>query len=210
MISPKTRAWMEKLANRRDYKDGELVHARGDFKPSLDVIVSGAVKLTRLRHDGSISFVTTMGPGYHFADVNLMAGTPRTHTVYAVRPTAIDHYDRAAFDTLLENHDVLLALYRLTGIRLGAAISMVDDLRTLSRDAHLGKLLMTLSRGDKCDGKIEVVQEDLAAILGVSVMTLAKSIGRLKRDGLIETGYRQVRVTNRDRLRQWLAKQEPD
>jgi hypothetical protein len=41
-------------------------------------------------------------------------------------------------------------------------------------------------------------------------MTLAKSLALLKREGLIETGYRQVRVTDREKLRRWLAVHEPD
>jgi CRP/FNR family transcriptional regulator, cyclic AMP receptor protein len=210
MVSPTTREWMAALGRRRDYADGELVHARGDPRPSMDVVISGSIKLLRLRQDGSQSFVTLIGPGQHVADVLMLESQPRTHNAVASGAVTIDHYDQEAFEQLIASPEVLLALYKIAGIRLNAAIAMVDDLRTLSREAHLAKLLLTVTSKTAPGDAIGVIQEDLASILGVSAMTVAKSLALLKREGLIETGYRQVRVPDRARLRNWLAAQEPD
>jgi CRP/FNR family transcriptional regulator, cyclic AMP receptor protein len=210
LLTPPTRAWMASLARRREYADGELVHARGDAMPTMEVVISGSMKLVRLRQDGSLSFVTMVGPGQHVADVLMLGSEPRTHNAVAVGTVTIDHYDHDAFQELVARPEVLLALYRIAGIRLNAAIAMIDDLRTLSREAHLAKLLLTFTSGSAADQAIGVVQEDLASILGISAMTLAKSLALFKSEGLIETGYRQVRVTDRKRLRQWLAAHEPD
>ncbi len=210
LIAPATRAWMAALARRRDYADGEQLHARGDRNPTMDVVISGSIRLVRLRQDGSQSFVTMIGPGQHVADILMLGREPRTHNVVASGGATVDHYDLEAFEQLIAQPEVLLALYRVAGIRLNAAIAMVDDLRTLSREAHLAKLLLTLTSNTAAGDAVEAVQEDLASILGVSAMTLAKSLALLKREGLIETGYRQVRVSDRKRLKQWLATQEPD
>lgn len=210
MLTPETRAWMSSIARRRDYRDGELVHARGDPETTMEIVVKGQLRLVRIRRDGSQSLVSQIGPGQHIADVLMLAGLPRSHSAFAVGATTVDHYDRAAFDSLLANPEVLRALYRISARRLSTALSMVDDLRTLSREAHLAKLLLAVADGSDGDGVVSAVQEDLASILGVSAMTLAKSLGQLKRAGLIETGYRQVRVPDRARLARWLAEHDPD
>ena len=44
----------------------------------------------------------------------------------------------------------------------------------------------------------------------VEAAIAAKSLALLKREGLVETGYRQIRVPDRARLRRWLSAQEPD
>jgi CRP/FNR family transcriptional regulator, cyclic AMP receptor protein len=207
LLSPATREWMAALARRRDYADGELVHVRGDRNPSMDVVIAGRIRLERLRRDGSQSFISMIGPGQHVADVLMLGGEPRTHNAVASGAVTIDHYDLAAFEQLIARSEVLLALYRVAGFRLNAALAMVDDLRTLSREAHL---LLTLTAQGSGSTSVGVVQEDLGAILGVSAMTVAKSLALLKREGLIETGYREIRVPDRDRLKQWLAGQEPD
>lgn len=210
LLSPATCEWMAALARRRDYADGELVHVRGDRHCTMDVVIAGRIRLERLRQDGSKSFISMIGPGQHVADVLMLRGEPRTHNAVATGAVKIDHYDLAAFEQLIAQPDVLLALYRIAGFRLNAALAMVDDLRTLSREAHLAKLLLTLTAQGTGSTSVGVVQEDLAAILGVSAMTVAKSLALLKREGLIETGYREVRVPDRARLKQWLATQEPD
>jgi CRP/FNR family cyclic AMP-dependent transcriptional regulator len=210
LLSPATCEWMAALAKRRDYADGELIHVRGDRNPSMDVVIAGSIRLVRLRQDGSQSFVSMIGPGQQFADVLMLGGEPRTHNAVASGAVTIDHYNLAAFEQLIARHEVLMALYRIAGFRLNAALAMVDDLRTLSREAHLAKLLLTLTAHGDSSASVGVVQEDLAAILGVSAMTVAKSLAVLKRAGLIETGYREIHVPDRARLKQWLATQESD
>ena len=43
-------------------------------------------------------------------------------------------------------------------------------------------------------------------MVGVTTMTLSKSLARLRDEGLIETGYRKIRVTNSEVLKAWLKR----
>lgn len=210
LIGPSTREWMTGLARRRDYGDGTTVHVRGDPAPTMDVVIQGKLRLVRFRSDGSQSFVSTIRQGQHLADILMLGKFSRSHTAMAIGPVTIDHFDSAAFAQLMNCDEVLRALYTIAGHRLAAAIAMVDDLRTLPRTTHLAKLLLALSGRAGSDGVVGVVQEDLAAIIGVSAMTLAKALTVLKREGLIETRYRQIRVPDQALLADWLARNEPD
>lgn len=174
------------------------------------IVICGRVRLVRVRSNGAESFVSTINPGQHFADVLMLGREVRTHNAMAVGEVTIDHYDVAAFNQILTRNDVLLALYRITGLRMARALAMIDDLRTLPREAHLAKLLVTLAPTADSSGKIACVQEDLAGILGVSSMTLAKALATLKRAGLIETGYRYVRICDAKALRAWLRQHESE
>lgn len=208
LIGPSTREWMTGLARRRDYSDGTTVHVRGDPDTTMDIVICGKIRLVRFRSDGSQSLVTTIRAGQHLADILVLGGFPRSHTAIAVGPVTIDHFDAAAFAKLIDCNEVLRALYAITGHRLATAISMVDDLRTLPRTAHLAKLLLGLSVRAGSDGVVGVVQEDLAGVIGVSAMTLAKALAVLKREGLVETRYRQIRVPDRALLAAWLERYE--
>lgn len=210
LIGPSTREWMTGLARRRDYGDGITIHVRGDSNSTMDVVIKGKIKLVRFRSDGSQSLVSTIRAGQHLADILMLNGYPRSHTAIAVGPVTIDHFDAAAFAKLMDCDEVLRALYAITGHRLASAIAMIDDLRTLPRTAHLAKLLFGLSARAGSDGVVGVVQEDLAAIVGVSVMTLAKALAVLKREGLVETRYRQIRIPDRALLAKWLERFEDE
>ena len=210
LLAPPSRKWLTTLARRERYTDGELIHARGDTDPTMCIVIEGRVRMIRMRQGGAESFVSQIYPGQHFADILMFDSTPRTHSAIAVGDTIIDHYDAKAFDLIMARPDVLAALYRITGVRLGRALSMVDDLRTLPREGHLAKLLLVLAPTADAQGKIACIQEDLAGILGVSPMTLAKALGKLKQARLVETGYRHIRITDIGALRAWLNALELD
>lgn len=201
---------MASLARRKTYSDGEFVHSRGDEDPTMEVVIEGELRLVRLRPNGTQSLVTVVRPGQHIADILLLGNYRRSHTAIAIGPTVIDHYDRQAFDQLIQNHEVLHALYRLACFRLAMSISTADDLRSLSREAHLGKLLYAVTAGKGRNDWVEIVQEDLASFLGVSGMTVAKALTRLKNEGLIETGYRKIRVPDRAQLKAWVDREQAD
>lgn len=209
-LSEPARAWLAAVGTRRSYADGEMIHRRGDVEPSMCVVISGRVRLTRLHANGTQIFVSSIRPGQHFGDVLFHGQTParRTHDAWAVGAVQIDHYGEAAYASLLGQPEVLLALHRIAATRLAGAIAMADDLRGLPREAHLAKVLLAL-RPD-AGGEISCVQEDLAGLLGTSVMTLSKALARLRGAGLIETGYRSLRILDRARLRAWLAAHSPE
>lgn len=201
---------MAGFARRSSYADGEYIHVRGDTNTSMDVVIEGQIRLVRLRPDGTETIATTINPGQHFADIVMLGDFHRSHSAIAVGRTVVDHYNKAAFAQLIQNHEVLFALYKIACYRLAMTISSVDDLRSLSRDTHLGKMLYALSAKAGCAEWFDIVQEDLASLLGVSSTTIAKSLSRLKREGLIETGYRKIRVPDRKALRAWVDREQAD
>ncbi|MEY8838219.1 helix-turn-helix domain-containing protein, partial [Cribrihabitans sp. XS_ASV171] len=62
------------------------------------------------------------------------------------------------------------------------------------------RLLMFEERINPADGWLEIGQEDLAAMVAVSVPTLQRKLRSLSEAGLIEQGYGRVRILDRARL----------
>ena len=53
--------------------------------------------------------------------------------------------------------------------------------------------------------RLECVQEDIANLLGMSTVTLTKALKALKSGGLIETGYRQVTISDTGKMHDLIA-----
>jgi CRP/FNR family transcriptional regulator, cyclic AMP receptor protein len=204
LLSPQSRAWLASQGQRKTYEDGALVHSRGDSDAAMGIVILGQVRLFQLRPNGSHTFVSMIQPGTHYGDILLFAGKQRTHDAMAIGPTVVDHYGPAAFARLLEQPEITRALYKITAVRLGRSMAMTDDLRVLPRDAHLAKVLLNQWRLRGDSDWITSVQEDLAGMVGVTTMTLSKSLARLRELGFIETGYRKIRVLDPDALKVWL------
>lgn len=205
LLSAEAQQWLASQGQRRTYEDGALIHSRGDSDPTMGIVIQGQVRLFQLRPNGSHTFVSMVKPGTHYGDILLFWGKQRTHNAMAIGATVVDHYNPAAFAKLLENTEIIQALYKITAIRLGRAMAMSDDLRVLPRDAHLAKVLLNQWRLRGDSDWIVCVQEDLAGMIGVTTMTLSKSLARLRDEGLIETGYRKIRVIDVDAFKAWLT-----
>jgi CRP/FNR family cyclic AMP-dependent transcriptional regulator len=206
LLSPAEREWLAGQGRRRSFADGAVVHERGDADPQMAVVISGRVRLVRLRSNGQQGLMAVVGAGQHFADVLMFRRQQRTHRAIAEGATELDLYDLAAFERIMERPEIVRALYRVTAERLIGTMNMLDDVRSLPREAHLAKLLLHLHSRAKGEA-IECVQDDLAGLLGVTTMTVAKGLRALREAGLIETGYRKVRVLDLVGLREWQNRQ---
>lgn len=207
MVSAPTRAWLAERGHRRSFQDGALIHSRGEAGMGMGIVITGQVRLCQLRSDGSETFLSAVLPGQHFGDIPLFQGRRRTHDAMAIGQTEIDHYDFDGFLGLLDHPEVVKTLYRITALRLGGSLTMNDDLRGLPRHVHLAKILLHQWRLYGEQAEIPCVQEDLAGILGISTMTLSKCLGLLRTEGLIETGYRRIKLIDPAALRVWLSAQ---
>jgi CRP-like cAMP-binding protein len=204
LIDAEAAEWLASIAARRHYRDGETIHIRDD-PARMGIIIAGRIRMVRQRSDGSRLFVSEVAAGQHYADILMFEDRiGRTHDAIAVGEVTIDHYDKAAFDKALTRPDIVLVLYRITAGRLIGAMTMADDLRSLSPEEHLAKVLLHLRTRD-ANARVENSQEELAALLGISTMTLANALGLLKREGLVKTGYRCIQLPDPAALRHWLA-----
>lgn len=195
---------LSSLARRQTYADGEMIHEEGDTAQGMGVVIAGQVKLVKQQTSGNLLLETSVNPGQSYGDVTLVATGRRTHGAMARGETVVDHFSPQAFETLLDHPGILRALYRIVTYRLTHAVEMLDDMRALPAEGRLGKLLARMIDDDADSGRIECLQEDLANILGVSTMTIAKALSALRRQGLVTTGYRQILVPDAARLRAWI------
>lgn len=195
---------LRSLARRKSYADGEIIHQRGDRSGALGVVVEGVVKLYRPLSDGRQLLQATVLTGQHFGEHHAFVDAPRTHNAVAVGKTVIDTFSRRAFLHLLEHPGIVRAMHRVTSMRFGHALEIIDDLRSLPPEVRLAKLIATMQRSAGGAGTLDCLQEDLASLMGVSAMTLAKALRILRREKLIETGYRHVTIRDTNRLHAWI------
>lgn len=209
MLEPEDLAFVQSLAVRRTYRDGEMVHDRGDDNPGMGLIVRGRVKLVTPRSNGRENFNSFVHPGQHYGDACLLDRSRRIHRAIAIGETEVDHISQEDFPRLLERPAIVRALYEIAAYRLLVLIDVVDDMRALPPEVRLAKLLFMMHRQDGRT-RIDFLQEDLANLLGVSTVTLSKSLRTLRDAGLIDTGYRQVLIPDPSRMEAWLAVNDPD
>lgn len=203
LLSDGERSCIAALGERRSYRDQEVIHERGDDGASLSIVIEGSVSLYRIMRDGHIIFASSVLAGQNYADA--VSGVARTHRAIAQGATIVDHYDQAAFDEILNHHPAILrALYQVSSYRLALAIEMLDDFRILPTRVRLAKMILRMAKASPSDRVVLSKQEDLAQILGLSTVSVIQNLKLLAAEGLIATGYRQIKVPDLDRLELWI------
>lgn len=206
MLSPDELAVIASRATRRKYRDGEIIHERGDRRPAAGIVIAGKIKLTFPCRDGQDTFSGLIHTGQSYGDAVLLHGESRAHRAIAIGETVIDHLDREAFEAVLEHPAILRAFYLTATFRLSVVLDLLDDMRTLTPEVRLAKLIVRMHAAQGSD-RLEFLQEDFAGMLGVSSVTLAKSLRQLKQRGLIEAGYRHIRISDPLRLAAWVEQE---
>lgn len=205
-LSPVARSMLAELGQRRQFSDQELIHSAGD-PAYMAIVIEGAVRLCRIRANGAQTLATMVTKGQNVGDLQLFSESQvKTHDAFAVGDTVLDIYDAKTFQRVLEIPEVMIGLYRMVALRLMETMEMNDDLRSLPREVHLAKMLLTMHGRAPDPSAMQCLQEDLASVLGITTMTVSKCLATLKQHGFIETGYRWVRVTRPDAMRAWIAR----
>jgi CRP-like cAMP-binding protein len=209
MLSPTDLALIAARATRRRYRDGEIIHERGDSHPVIGIVVAGKIKLTYPCSDGQEVFSGLIHTGQNYGDAGLLRSESRAHRAIAIGETVVDHLDRDAFEQLLEYPAIVRALYQVASFRLSIVLDLLDDMRLLTPQVRLAKLILKMHESSGSE-RLEFLQEDFAGMLGISTVTLAKSLRQLEQRGLAVAGYRHSRVRDPDRLATWVRKATSD
>lgn len=201
------RTALEEAEVRVRYRDGEQIQARGDRTPGLRIVRAGAVRVGNVGADGKYLMLGVFGPGQTFGEVTLFSDLPRTYDVHASGPTTIGHIDKVRIERLLQDHPELVRVFlRTLATQYHAALEMVEDLRRLSVTAHVAKLLSMMAKTEKKTVSLEVTQESMAQVLGVTRLSVVRALEQLEEEGLIRRGYGRIEVPDVASLRAWVAK----
>ncbi|MFA5122076.1 Crp/Fnr family transcriptional regulator [Zavarzinia sp.] len=206
LLPAATRAALLAAGTPVRYRDGALVHARGDRKPGLSIVRSGTVRIGNPGSDGSYTTTSILGPGHCFGEFTIFADLPRTHDVVAIGDVVIDQIPRRRLMTLYHEDPALgFALLCLATRRIHALVEFIEDLRRLPLPVQLAKHLLAMVRRRPAGEAVTLVQDDLASLFGVSRVSIGKALRRLEGDGLIAIGYGRIAVPDREALAAWLA-----
>ena len=207
----------ERLADRLraaavtvEYADGETIHSRGDHKPGLSIVREGAVRFAIPGADGSYLTTTILGSGQTFGEATLFAHLPRAYDAISVGRTKVDQIAKPRFDRIFnEEPDLARLLLANTTQRLYAVLGFLDDTRRLPLPVRTAKLIASMAKTAKHHAEVECSQSDLAFTLGVSRVSVGKTLSGLQHEGLISCGYGKIGIIDLAALDEWIAARSP-
>ena len=198
ILSESERETLAREMHLRRFKAGEVVYHRGDPGSDAFVVFSGLVKLVLLDEEGHEVIVALRQRGEFFGELALFEQTSRDATAIAVSATSVFQLSRASLAQVLDrNPKARDFAFRELAERIKALSAKYEDHVFLDVPGRLAKYLLELQR---VQPDAPITQEDLAAAIGSTRVTVNKLLSDFEKRGLVRVGPRRYEVIDAGRL----------
>ncbi|GLZ81754.1 cyclic nucleotide-binding protein [Actinorhabdospora filicis] len=201
------RVALESLGVSRRAVPGTVLLRAGEPGAHALLLQRALVKIAAPGPGGRDVLLAIRAPGDLVGDVAVLNDRPRGASVVACGEVYFRLITQTDLRTYLRRYPAAaLELAGLVSDRLRWANERRADAPGLPAETRLARALAELgsSYGESCPRGVEIgldiTQPELAALIGVSEKTVYRALIRLREDGLIDTGFRRIFVTDHDGL----------
>lgn len=184
-------------------KDTYICH-RGDRFGYWSGVTAGLLKLSTVSRNGKAVTLAGLRAGGWFGEGTVLKNEPRQYDLVALRDTRMALMDRATFLWLFENSVAFNRfLVRQFNERLGQFIALVEYDRMLDAPARLARNVAWLFNPvlyPKHEMHLDISQEEIGRLSGMSRQMANKSLQILEGKGLLRVEHGGITVLDRERL----------
>ncbi len=191
----------------KSYAQGDYICHRGDRLDSWTGLASGLIKLSTTSISGKTVTLAGLRAGGWFGEGSLIKDEARHYDLVALRGKRLALMNRATFFWLFENSAAFNRyLVRQFNERLGQFIALVEYDRTLGATGRLARNIAWLfnpvlyPNGGR---HLEITQEEIGLLSGLSRPVTNKSLKTLEAKGLLRIERAGLTVLNLERLREY-------
>jgi CRP-like cAMP-binding protein len=187
----------------RKLNKGELLFHQTDPSDAVFIVCSGCISLFLATPDGRELVINEMRPGDCFGELGLVTGLPRSTGAMAREPSVILKIPKDCYMRALEADKKLMRrVLDMTARRLRVSSERESALAFLDSEARIARILLLLHRQTEGRGVVRITQEELAQFAGLIRQTVAKTLGKWREEGWIETGRGKIHLHNLSALEQ--------
>jgi CRP/FNR family transcriptional regulator, cyclic AMP receptor protein len=211
-------AWSRELTERefemarggiteKSYSAGEFIFLRGDQFDYWTGVVSGLLRMSTVSRGGKATTFAGLTSGAWFGEGTVLKKEPRRYDMVALRDSRIALMDQGTFFWLYEN-SVAFNRFLVAQLneRLGQFIGLVEYGRTLDVTARLARSIASLFNPilyPDLSPHLEITQEEIGALSGISRQNANQCLKRLEKEGLLRLEYGGVTILDLERLRSY-------
>ena len=198
----------EKMISRT-YEKGQMILLEESQGETFFIIISGAVKVTRLSDDGREVILAILGESDFFGEMSLLDGEGRSANIVANENAEVLTLSRSDFLNCLETYPkIAISLLEELAIRLRKSDQHIESL-SLSDSEH--RIAITLIRfaqelGTIKNGEVRIknlpFQQDIANMAGTSRETVSRTLKILEDKKLLLKDGKDLIIYNFDEFRQ--------
>jgi CRP-like cAMP-binding protein len=190
----------------RTVKKGEIIFDEGEMLNGVFCVREGIGKLTKLSANGKDQTVTLVVKGELLGQRSIISDE-RTN----LRATALNDMELCfipkseIMKDLNNNPNFTLDLLKRMALDLKEADNVIVNMAQKSVRQRLAEALLNINEsfGTNADGTLSVLlsREDFASIVGTATESAIRVLSQFKKEGLISTVGKQIKIENLDGLK---------
>jgi CRP-like cAMP-binding protein len=182
----------------RSFGKGAYICHRGDRLDYWTGVMSGLVKISTISQTGKSMTFAGIGTGGWFGEGSIIKDEARKYDLVAIRDTRLAMMSRATFMWLFDNSAGFNRfLVRQLNERMGQFIATIEHDRILGPKARVARNLAWLFNPVLYPGagdSIEISQEELGLLAGLSRPVVNRCLGELEAEGLLSVSHHRLSV----------------
>lgn len=210
-LSDSEREAAVEVAHLRRYGKGRVVVTQGSPTEATFGIVTGRLRVSVSRADGSEATLTILGPGELFGELGLFQDGSRAARVTALEDVCVLSVGKADLLRILERSPAAsLALCRVLASRMRELALHFEEVTAMPAEHRLARKLVFLADrwGAPTIGGIgmslKLSQQELAELADTSRQTVNQCLATWRRAGILASATRGVVIRDIRKLR-WVA-----
>lgn len=187
----------DSLPYTKSFAKGEIIYHQGDIADSFYYIKKGKATVFMISPDGMEKTLNTAAKGELIGEGAFFDHKPRVSSAKAVTASELTIIDRKILlDLIQKNPPIAFELLEILATRIRLLTTQLDSMTFMQADARIAKLLLD----DMVDGKVSLTHEEIALTVGVSRITVTKTLSRLSSQGILVTHYRGIKILDKSAL----------
>ena len=177
---------------------GYLIYLQNTQATCFYYLKSGKVKSFIQSEDGGERVLNLYTAGSLFGEASFFDELPRVSSAVAVVPCEIVPIDRELVtQEFARNPELALAMMKYLARTVRLLSGQVDQMAFRPARWRVANYLLTLAGRD---GMVSCTQEDIAAAVSASRVTVSRVLNEFARSGWVELGYRTISLMAPERL----------
>lgn len=185
----------------RPVKKNQVVYYEGDKSQGLYLVVSGRIKAIRQAEDGR-ELMTGIYAADEYVGINAaLSGSPYTDTATAMEDSLLCHIPQGQIDDLLGKYpNVAQKFIKILANDIREKEELLVQLTYHSVRKKMSEALLRLYHAGNDNVTFNMSREDLAAMSGMAIETVSRTLADFKEEGLIEKKSNVLIITDLQRL----------
>jgi CRP/FNR family transcriptional regulator, dissimilatory nitrate respiration regulator len=191
----------------RKFKSGTLVAQSGEKVTSLMVIISGIVSSEMVDYSGRVIRIEdipapgSLAPAFIFGGRNMFPVN-----VIAVTDTELMIIDKHDFLSLLSrNERILVNFLNMISDRSQFLSEKIKFLNFKTIKGKLAQLILQKAGEDKSSIILDMTQNEIADFFGVARPSVARALGEMEEEGILEVKAGRITILERKRLAEYMS-----